>query len=90
MKISNHGLPVGKIYQQAEKKTNCAEKKTAEASDSLTLSADVHKVAEAVKAVRQMADVRQEKVEELRQAIAEGRYQVDSEKLAAAMLKPQE
>jgi negative regulator of flagellin synthesis FlgM len=90
VKITNRGIQINKVYQQVEKKEIKQEKSPAEKSDSLTISAGANKVAEAVKLVQELDDVRLERVEELRQAIAEGKYQVDSRKLAEAMLPDKE
>jgi negative regulator of flagellin synthesis FlgM len=89
MKINNgNGMQLHKLYQrQLEDKTKVNNKKSDQpASDSLSISNQSAKISELVKAAAVPAEVRAERVSELKEQIAQGKYTVDSKKLAEAML----
>lgn len=86
MKITNNNMRITKVYQQAKKPEISRKNAVEPKQERVTLSADAGKIAEAVKLVLQMDDVRVQRVQELQAKIREGTYRVDPEKLAAAML----
>ncbi len=59
----------------------------AEASDSVRISADSQRIQALIERTRQLPDVRPERVAELTAAIAEGRYHVSPEEVAATWLE---
>lgn len=91
MKINNgKGIQLANLYQrqQLEEKQG-GELKTATnkpAADSLTISGDVTRMRELLQAASQPPEVRTERVEELKAAIARGESLADSKKISAAML----
>jgi negative regulator of flagellin synthesis FlgM len=56
-------------------------------TDSVSLSPKAQSLARLEAKIGQAADVDRQKVESVKQAIAEGRYRVDPQKIAQAMLK---
>ena len=89
MKINNgHGVQLSRLYQrQLEDKQ--VEKNTQEempAGDSFAISEEAVKMQELLAAAAQSADVRSERVQELKDAIDKGEYALDSKKIAEAML----
>lgn len=93
MKINNgHGVQLSRLYQrQLEDKQ--IEKNTREempAGDSLAISEEAAKMQELLAAAAQSADVRSERVQELKDAIDKGQYALDSKKIAEAMLSKEE
>ena len=89
MKINNsNGMQLHKLYQhQLDDKAKVNNKKSEQpATDSLSISNESAKISELVKAAAVPAEVRAERVRELKEQIAEGKYTVDSRKLAEAML----
>ena len=55
-------------------------------SDSVRLSTNTEEFKRAVEAVKRAPEVRKDRVEELKKAIAEGRYKIDSMAVAEKML----
>ncbi|MBS4009038.1 MAG: flagellar biosynthesis anti-sigma factor FlgM [Clostridium sp.] len=91
MKIDNgKAVQLAGLYQrqQAEEKQAGAQKMAANktAADSLTISGDATRMRELLQAASQPSEVRTERVEELRAAIARGEYLADSDKISTAML----
>ena len=78
----NQSIPV-----QQEKTDRMKEQTEKNKADSLSISSDVAKVSEAAKKViEKMDEVRTERVQALQKEIDHGTYQVDSRKVADAML----
>ena len=71
-----------------DKTEQAAGKKTKSTKDSLSLSREAATVREAAETVlAEMDEVRMERLEQLREAIAQGSYKVDPLAVAEAMLK---
>ncbi|MDW7651790.1 MAG: flagellar biosynthesis anti-sigma factor FlgM [Bacillota bacterium] len=88
MKINGKGFPVNKLYQhqlENDRKAN-GTAKDKPAGDSLSISSESAKISELIEAAATPADIRAERVRELKEQIAQGKYTVDSQKLAEAML----
>ncbi|NLM51576.1 MAG: flagellar biosynthesis anti-sigma factor FlgM [Firmicutes bacterium] len=86
MKITNNNFRINKLYQQIRKPESLQKNSVEKKSEAVILSADAGKIAEAVKLVMQMDDVRLERVQELQAKMKAGNYRVDPEELAEAML----
>ena len=86
MKITNNNFRINKLYQQIRKPERLQKNSVEKKSEAVILSADAGKIAEAVKLVMQMDDVRLERVQELQAKMKAGNYRVDPEELAEAML----
>lgn len=88
MKITGdqvHG--VSQVHLNQVKKVQQAAKADAtQLTDTVELSSDVNAMEAARQAVKAQPDVRAEKVEALRQQIADGTYKVDADGIAAKML----
>jgi len=54
--------------------------------DSVELSTEAKIMQEAVKALKALPDVREEKVEQIKQQIADGTYEIDSKKISKKMI----
>ncbi|MCW3488764.1 flagellar biosynthesis anti-sigma factor FlgM [Dethiobacter alkaliphilus] len=89
MKINNnHGIQVNKLYKaQADEKAKADRPQESAKGDKLSISGEAAKVQELVKAASELPEVRMERVEQLKEAIAKGEYKLDSKIIAAAMLK---
>jgi len=90
MKIYNgKDLLINRLYQRQledKKKENvCPEEKTA--SDSLAISSEAARIRESVKTAMELAEVRAEKVEAIKEKLENGTYILDSEKIAESILK---
>jgi len=55
--------------------------------DSVELSTEAKIMQEAVKVLETLPDVREEKVEQIKQQIADGTYEIDSKKISEKMIK---
>ena len=55
--------------------------------DSIELSPEAKVMQEAIRVLETLPDVREEKVAQIREQIAEGSYQVDGKKIAEKMIK---
>ncbi|EEG76548.1 flagellar biosynthesis anti-sigma factor FlgM [Dethiobacter alkaliphilus] len=88
MKINNnHGIQVNKLYKaQADEKAKAKSPQESAKGDKLSISGEAAKVQELVKAASVPPEVRTERVEQLKEAIAKGEYTLDTKKIAAAML----
>lgn len=64
-----------------------AESNRASRADSVVLSANAKSLAAAREAVKGAADVRHEKVADIKQRVSDGTYSVDAKVLARKMLK---
>jgi negative regulator of flagellin synthesis FlgM len=93
MKIyDKSGMPVSRLYQkqvETEKKQK-GRAVSEEKSDSIILSAKAAMVQKAAKAAAEQDEVRVEKVEQIKEEIEQGTYDLDSKKIAEAMLKKKE
>lgn len=92
--ISNH-LNVGEITdtrssRDAAPTKNRAESTSAEAvpaTDQVTLTEDVDRIASAVRLAAQSPDVDAARVQSAREAIENGTFQVDPDRIAASLLE---
>lgn len=66
--------------------TNASDSAVKSSSDSVSLSSKAQALGKLEQAVQQSSDVDTDKVAMVKQAIAEGRYQVDSDAIAERML----
>jgi negative regulator of flagellin synthesis FlgM len=55
--------------------------------DSVELSTEAKIMQEAIKVLETLPDVREEKVEQIKQQIADGTYEIDSKKISEKMIK---
>jgi len=97
MKITG-GNPFGKIGDYAShinknksKSTAVSEDKQSikvlSSGDSVELSPEAKTMGQALKAMEALPDVREEKVAEIRERIANGTYQIDGREVAEKMIK---
>lgn len=70
---------------KAEGKKGAAEG-VSTSSDSVVLSPEAQSLSRLQEAVDSAPDISSEKVEQIKQAIAEGRFEINAERLAEAML----
>ncbi len=75
--------PVGATGSRADKTS--ADRRTA-GTDNIILSQEARLMQKAGEAIAQTPDVRQEKVDPLQQAVNQGTYSVDSQKVANSMI----
>ncbi len=84
------GSQVGPVtpaqLSQIKKTAPTSAADTTRPADEVQFSSDVEAIEAARKAIAAAPDVRQDKVEALRQQIAAGTYQISSEKIADKML----
>lgn len=89
MKINNgKGVQLTGLYQRRleDKRNGKAVSQDMPAADSLAISGEAAKLGELMKAAALPADVRAERVRQIKDAIDRGEYILDSKKLAEAML----
>lgn len=89
MKIDAGGVTAGSLQPEWSPKSSgsgSASIASAGGSDHTTLSSDSTMAKSLVAQALSMPDVRQERVQALRQAVSSGTYQVDPQKLATAMM----
>jgi negative regulator of flagellin synthesis FlgM len=92
MKVSDTGNPAGEVIQQYKinSKTNVDSNKQSNVSavpeEKVSLSSRARDVQQIKKAVDELPDVRQERVEALKKQIEQGNYKVDGEKVAQKMV----
>ncbi|MCH1931866.1 flagellar biosynthesis anti-sigma factor FlgM [Shewanella sp. A25] len=68
---------------ESEQSTQVSAKSTPQKSDSVVITAQAQQLQGAQTKMASLPEVDQKKVAEIKQAIAEGRYKIDPEKLAA-------
>ncbi len=93
MKISDTKSPVSELVSQQitnEKKVNSEPGKQladkAIADEKVSLSSAAKDIQRAEKAIKELPDVREEKVQELKSQIEAGQYNVNGEKIAEKMV----
>jgi negative regulator of flagellin synthesis FlgM len=93
MKIHGNKPPEGQeIHLETSKvsktktKGKTAESQAAKSSDRVEISDQGKKVAELMTIIDQLPEVRMDKINEAKEAIAAGTYQVDSNKIAEKLL----
>ena len=93
MKITETGNSLTELisqYKINEKKAGSEDDKQAADSavqeDKASLSSTARDIQQAEKAIEQLPDVREEKVQELKDQIEAGKYNVNGEKIAGKML----
>lgn len=93
MKIQGNKKPDNmdvQISAQKISKTNTTPEKgkaeKATISDRVELSGRARQIAELKSAIEQLPDIRVEKVQEIKKAIAEGTYKIDSRKIAGKLI----
>lgn len=83
MKIYNYGVNKVNPYQNQSLKTEQVKKSTFSVTDQLEISS----AAKDLQGIKSYADERAERVQQLKEQIESGNYQVDAKKLASDMLK---
>ncbi|MBO2534256.1 flagellar biosynthesis anti-sigma factor FlgM [Rummeliibacillus suwonensis] len=83
MKIYNYGVNKVNPYQNQSLKTEQVKKSTFNVTDQLEISS----AAKDLQGIKSYADERAERVQQLKEQIESGNYQVDAKKLASDMLK---
>ncbi len=88
MKIFNSQVQnLLKVYGKSLKRPQSSlEAGRVRKADNVMISSEAKLMQKAILAVRQADDIRQDKVEELRQAIATGAYEVSSDKVAEQII----
>ena len=90
MRIDLNGLTADQITTTQQPSTPVGRTGTAQsaepAEDQTSLSLDTIGISALAAKAMQMPEIRQDKVEALRQAVRQGQYQVDANKVADAML----
>ena len=93
MKISETGNSITELISQykinEEKVSSEPEKQAANSvvpEEKVTLSSAARDIQQAEKAIKELPDVREEKVQELKDQIETGNYDVNGEKIAEKML----
>ena len=90
MKITgNQVSSVSQVYLGKVKKVQAAETEVAKPKDKVEISAEAAAIDAARGIIADMPEIRADKVEELRQKIQDGTYQVDPDDIAAKMLAEQ-
>ncbi|MCW5960185.1 MAG: flagellar biosynthesis anti-sigma factor FlgM [Pyrinomonadaceae bacterium] len=84
---SIRGVRQNELSQLAKSASTKTPEKAAKSEDKLELSDRAAEVGKLVDQVKQLPDVRQEKVAELRVQIAAGEYQPTDEEIANAIIK---
>ena len=84
MKINN--IQAGKINQYYKKMQQKQTEKKQSKDDSTQISAKAKEIMTARAELREMPQIREEKVAALKEKVQSGNYQVDSKKLAAKIL----
>jgi negative regulator of flagellin synthesis FlgM len=78
-------------YKQTEieknKSSQAGKQNTSTTGDKVTFSSRAKLFQEGLKVAKQSPDVRQEKIEELKDKIQTGKYQIDEQKIARKMLQ---
>lgn len=88
MKIINNNIQkVLKIYNNQNSKKEIKSAARLGKRDELKLSDEAREFQIALKALENTPDVREEKIEEIRQQIQSGTYEIDSKKIAEKMLR---
>ncbi len=77
----------GETKQVESNKTSAIENKTTTGADKLQFSGRAEQSSKLLEQVKQLPDVRQEKVGALREQISAGEYNPPAEKIADAILK---
>ena len=89
MKISEHHS----VAKMLDIRTNRTAKVSADgispgkSNDRVSLSPQARELMEAQRLLADMPDVREDKVREIKQRIEEGRYRIESETIAAQMIR---
>lgn len=93
MKISDTGSPVNELvtkYKIHEKKMNTGQGRQVEngvnAEEKVSLSPAARDIQRAEQALRELPDVREEKIEELKQRIEAGEYEIKGDRIAEKIL----
>ncbi|MEA3486365.1 MAG: flagellar biosynthesis anti-sigma factor FlgM [Thermodesulfobacteriota bacterium] len=93
MKVTETGNSLTELisqYKINEKKASSGDDKQAADSvvqeDKVSLSSTARDIQQAEKAIEQLPDVREEKIQELKDQIEAGKYNVNGEKIAGKML----
>jgi len=86
MKINN--LQAGKIHKLYQnQKKNALEKNTEKKTDKMDISIKAQEIKEIKASLKELPDVRQEKIAEIKTAIKNDEYQVNPRLLAEKILK---
>lgn len=88
MKIDNNNMNIAKIvsqYQKMQQNDNTENKKVQ--NDKMQISDRAKDIIQSKKELQKRPEVRTEKVAALKERIENGSYKVDSEKIAAKILK---
>ncbi len=75
---------------QDNRKTDCSAKQGSSQTvkeDKVVLSPKAKEVQEATKLIKELPDIREEKVAKLKEQVDQGTYRIDGEKIAFKMLK---
>ena len=83
MKIYNYGVNEVNPYQNQSVKTEQVKKSTFKVTDQLEISS----AAKDLQGIKSYADERAERVQQLKEQIQTGNYQVDAKQLASDILK---
>ena len=94
MKVSETGNSITELISQykinEEKVSSEPEKQVANSvvpEEKVTLSSAARDIQQAEKAIKELPDVREEKVQELKDQIETGTYDVNGEKIAEKMMR---
>jgi len=80
-----HIQTITKIYAEQDKVTRTSKNKSsipAQQPDEVILSSKAQELSQALRAIKALPEVREDKVKELSERIASGEYKVDSRELA--------
>jgi negative regulator of flagellin synthesis FlgM len=89
MKIGEHQSAhnIVKIARNSAAEAPAKKPSVAQAGDRVSLSPQARELIKAQKALAALPDIREDKVAEIKTRIEEGRYRIDSEGIAAKMIR---
>jgi negative regulator of flagellin synthesis FlgM len=89
MKISEHHTVVKMLDLHTNRTAKVSADKISpgKSNDRVSLSPQARELMEAQRLLADMPDVREDKVREIKQRIDEGRYRIESETIAAQMIR---
>lgn len=88
MKITcNNGVDVTRIYNDNKSLSICDKEKVNRKYDTLEISKEGQEIARFVTIAKNMADIRAQKIEDIKNRIESGKYNVSSEELASKIIQ---
>lgn len=86
MKINGSVPPAKQLYGTVKKVDKTADTGTANSTDSVNLSSNARSIEEMTRAIAQLPDVRNDKINDVKKSISDGTYTINPGEIAGKML----